>query len=354
MWQYQYNDMQMHTISKGKWKVILTTVTFGALAILIFAIRSQIWETILNLGRVNALALLTMLVWQGLNYHSYAKLYQYYFRILGERIRYRPMLRVTLELNFINNVFPSGGVSSFSYFGLRMKDADVPGSKSALVQLAKFLTVFVSFQILLAIGLFLLAVEGKANSVTILVAGSLATLLLVATFALAFIIGSKTRINSFFTVIARVINRIIHVFRRRHPETINVARVRDMFTQLHENYLLLKSDLHALRKPFWWSFIANVSEVLTIYSVYVAFGQYVNPGAVILAYAVANFAGLISVLPGGVGIYEALMTAVLAAAGVNPALSIPVTIMYRILNMTIQLPPGYYFYHKNLHRKHLA
>ncbi len=344
----------MHTVSNGKWKVVLTTVTFGALLVLVFAIRHQIWDTIQNLAEVNAFALSTMLIWQALNYHSYTKLYQYYFRILGEHIRYRSMLRVTLELNFINNVFPSGGVSSFSYFGLRMKDAEIQTSKSALVQLAKFLTVFISFQLLLIIGLFLLALEGKANSVTILVAGSLATLLLVATFALAFIIGSKTRINGFFTFITRFINRVIHIFRRSHPETINVARVRDMFTQLHENYLLLKSNYRALRRPFLWSLVANITEILTIYTVYVAFGQFVNPGAVILAYAVANFAGLISVLPGGVGIYEALMTAVLAAAGVNPALSIPVTIMYRILNMSIQLPLGYYYYNKNMHRKQIA
>jgi uncharacterized protein (TIRG00374 family) len=82
-----------------------------------------------------------------------------------------------------------------------------------------------------------------------------------------------------------------------------------------------------------------------------AFGEFVNPGAVIIAYAVANFAGLISVLPGGVGVYEALMTAVLAAAGIPAALSLPVTVMYRILNSAIQLIPGYYFYQKNLHNR---
>jgi uncharacterized membrane protein YbhN (UPF0104 family) len=67
-----------------------------------------------------------------------------------------------------------------------------------------------------------------------------------------------------------------------------------------------------------------------------------------MAYAVANFAGLISVLPGGVGIYEALMTGVLAAAGVPAGTSIPIIVMYRILNMVLQLTPGYYFYHKSL------
>ena len=57
-----------------------------------------------------------------------------------------------------------------------------------------------------------------------------------------------------------------------------------------------------------------------------------------------------SVLPGGVGIYEALMTGVLAAAGIPAALSLPVTVMYRVINTIIQLPPGYILYHNNLHR----
>ena len=71
-----------------------------------------------------------------------------------------------------------------------------------------------------------------------------------------------------------------------------------------------------------------------------------NIGAIIIAYVVANFAGLISVLPGGVGVYEGLMTAVMASAGIPPSTSIPATIMYRVLTSAIQLPPGYYFYQK--------
>ncbi len=89
---------------------------------------------------------------------------------------------------------------------------------------------------------------------------------------------------------------------------------------------------------------------MALYIVYVAFGEYVNVGAVILAYAVANFAGLVSVLPGGVGIYEALMTAVLVAGGIPAAVSLPVTVMYRVVNTLIQVPPGYYFYHRAIHR----
>jgi uncharacterized membrane protein YbhN (UPF0104 family) len=56
-------------------------------------------------------------------------------------------------------------------------------------------------------------------------------------------------------------------------------------------------------------------------------------------------------VPGGIGIYEALMTAVLASAGISPAVSLPVTITYRVVNTLVQLPPGYYFYHKALSRQ---
>jgi uncharacterized protein (TIRG00374 family) len=97
-----------------------------------------------------------------------------------------------------------------------------------------------------------------------------------------------------------------------------------------------------------WAFLLNLTEILTVYLVYVAFGELVNPGAVIIAYAVANFAGLIAVLPGGVGVYEGLMTAVLTSAGVNKALALSATVIYRVLQMIVFLPIGYYFYHKAL------
>ncbi|HSX27794.1 MAG TPA: lysylphosphatidylglycerol synthase transmembrane domain-containing protein [Patescibacteria group bacterium] len=335
---------------RRRWKLILNLLTVCALLALAYAIRHQISVTIKNLGDVNAWALLLMIPFQIEDYHSQAKLYQTMFRILGDRLRYRSLLRLALELNFVNTIFPSGGVSGFSYFSLRMKSgADMSGTKATLVQLMKFIMMFVSFQILLAVGLLMLAIGGDANNLVILVSGSITTLLFVATFGLAYIIGSKVRIHKFFTTITKIINRFIHFFRPKHPETININRAQSVFNDLHENYMILRRDLGELRKPLKYSLLANAMEILTIYAVYVAFGHWVNPGAVILAYAIANFAGFVSVLPGGVGIYEALMTAVLAAAGIPAGISLPVTVMYRILSMLIQLPPGYLFYYRTLH-----
>lgn len=336
------------TEKKNRWKLVVNILTIVALVVLGIFLWPQIKETFENLGRVNAVVLLLIIPIQVANYDAYARMYRYLFDILGSKTRYWDMFKVSLELNLVNQVFPSGGVSGFSYYGVRMKDFGVSPGKATLVQTMKFVLLFVSFEVLLLVGLLLLALGNQANNVTILVASSLATFLLVATVGAAVIIGSERRINAFFTFVTKFLNKAIHLVRPKHPETISVAGVQRTFKELHENYLILKKDYKLLIGPTLFALVCNASEIATIYVVYVAFGHWVNPGAIILAYAIANFAGLISVLPGGIGIYEAIMTAVLATAGIPPSLSLPVTVMYRVLNAIVQIVPGYYFYHKAL------
>jgi putative heme transporter len=298
-----------------RWKLILNIVTLAALALLIYAIRHQLGATFRDLAHVNGWALLLIIPVEALNYHAQAKLYQGLFRLVGNNLSYGFLYRAALELNFVNHVFPSGGVTGLSYFSVRMrKGQELTGSKATLVQVVKLGLTFLSFELLIIFGLFCLAIMGRVSNLTILVAAVVSTLLVVGTIGFAYIVGSKRRIDNFFTGLTKGLNRLIQLVRRDNPETINIGRVRQVFNDFHNNY------------------------------------DVINIGAVIFAYAVANFAGLVSVLPGGVGIYEALMTAVLASTGVAAAVSLPVTVMYRVVNTLIQLPPGYYLYQQTLRR----
>jgi uncharacterized protein (TIRG00374 family) len=337
---------------KRQWKLIINIVTVVALLVLIYAIRNDLLATVRNLVHVNAWALLLLIPVELLDYHAQTRLYQRLFGLVGNNLSYKFLFKTSVELNFVNHVFPSGGVTGISYFGVRMSKGgdDISGGKATLIQVMKLGLTFLSFEVLIVFGLICLAVMGRVNSLTILVAGSLSTLLLVGTVLFVYVVGSKKRINDFFTAITEWLNRIIHVFLRSSPESINIDKAKKLFTDFHDNYEQLKSSRKQLRAPFWYALLANLAEVLAIYVVYIAFGKYINFGAIILAYAIANFAGLVSVLPGGVGVYEGLMTAVLAATGVPARLSLPVTIMYRVLNTLIQIPPGYVLYQRALNR----
>lgn len=338
--------MSINSVLKKHWKIILNILTFLALAGLVYAIRDQLADTIANLAKVNLWILGLVIILEIIGYHAQVRLYQSLFKTVGSELNYKKLMKVSLELNFVNHVFPSGGVSGISYFGLRLKSFGVRPTIATLVQTMKLVLLFLSFEILLILGMFILAIHGKASNLTMFIGTALAMSLLGGTAIFIYIIGSKNRINKFFTWLTRILNKLIQLVRPKHPETINISSARSSFDDFHENYLLLSKKLSELKRPFYWALLVNLTEVLVIYVVYVAFGEWVNIGAIILAYAIANFAGLVSVLPGGVGIYEGLMTAVLATAGISPAVSLPVTVMYRVINTVIQIPPGYYFYHK--------
>lgn len=331
-----------------RWKLLVNILTIVALVVFVVAIRGQIVGTFRNLFRVHFWWLLLMLPVEFLNYDAQARLYRGLFDITGHNLGYWRMFAVSLELNFVNNVFPSGGVTGISYFGMRMRGGGISGAKATVVHLLKLVLLFLSFEVLIVLGLFFLAAGGHMNDLILLLAGMLSTLMVVGTAAFAFIIGSEKRIAGFFTWVTVLVNRMVAVFRRGRPDVINVDRARSVFEDLHRNYALIQGSRSRLRAPFLWAFMANFWEVMAVYVVYLAFGNAVNLGAVILAYAVANFAGLVSVLPGGVGVYEGLMTLVLTATGVPSRLSLPVTVMYRVVNTLVQLPLGYYLYQRGL------
>ncbi len=328
--------------------MILTVLTLVVLVVLVYSLRDEISSVISDLGKVNAFALFLVIPLQIWNYDAYARFYKSLFATLGETVDYRSMYRFTLELNFVNHILPSGGVSGISYFNLRMRSLGISTAKSTLSQVLKMFLLYFSFQPLLILGLFFLAMRGHANNLIMVVASSLITLLVVGTFIGIYIIEDRRRINATLTALTKALNWLIHLIRPKYPETINIRRAQETFGELHENYKHIKNNWRQLKMPFFYMMLANATEVATVYVVYLAFGQLVNVGAVILAYAVANFAGLLSVLPAGIGVYEGLMTAVLAATGIAAKLSIPVTLMYRVVSMAVQLIPGYILYQRAL------
>lgn len=338
----------MKNYLRHNWKLVLNIVTFGLLGSAIYLVRADIGHAFDDLFKVNAVALVLMIPLQAINYSAYAHMYEELLDMLGSKQPFRRLYKVALELNFVNHVFPSGGVSGFSFFTARLKPFGVSTAQSTLTQTLRFLLTFASFVILLFVGLFMLALGGSASNMTILITCTLSFLTVFGIVVGIYVVSSKRRIHSFSQALTKYVNRAIHFVRPKHPETINLKRVEKVFSETHENYLLLKEKFPQMRKPFYYAMLANITELATIYSVYIAYGQFVNPGAVIIAYALANFAGMVAVLPGGIGVYEGLMTAVLVSAGVPAGLAISVTIMYRVLNMILSLPVGYYFYHRAL------
>lgn len=324
-------------------KLWMNIFTIVALLALIILSRQQIAETFEKLADLNYFWLLMIIPMQIGNHYSTGKLYQSYLKTLGEKLSTKSAFKASLEINFVNHVLPSGGVSGFGYLSSRFRKEGIPSSKSTLTQVARHTLTFISFIVYLLLAMFLLSVFGNASRLMILISSGIIFLVIAASGLIVYLISSSERIKAFSAFLPSMLEKILKRFRGGRM-TIDVARIERLFENLHKDYMSVKDNWQALKMPFVWAMLMNLTELLTIIVVYAAFGQVVNPGAIIVAYAVANVAGLISVLPGGVGVYEGLMTAVLASAGIPRALAVSTTLVYRILNMMIFLPVGFFYY----------
>ncbi len=330
-------------------KFWLNIATFVALAVLIVISREQIVEALQQLATLQIWVLALLIPAKLVSFYAIARLYKDFFDANNSRIDIKTAYKIALELNFVNSVFPSGGISGFSYLSLRLKRSGISTAKSTLAQILRFALTFLSFLLLLLVGVFLLALSHDTNGLVIFISSAIIFTTLFGTGVGIFIIGKATRIKAFVSWLPKGLNALFRLFRitKKH-EIINMQRVESTLENMHEDYKALTRNIALVRRLFWWMLLFNVAEIITIYVVYVAFGTLINPGALILAYAIANFAGLIAILPGGVGVYEGLMTATLASVGVARGLALSATVLYRILSMLLFLPVGYYFYSKVL------
>lgn len=336
---------------KKDFKFWVNVVTIVALTLLIVFSWDQIVEAFKDFDSLNIWALAAMIPIQLFGYYALARMYKDFFKSQGDDVPMKEMYKLGLELNFVNNIFPSGGVSGFSYMSIRMKSLGVTTAKSTLAQLIRFALTFISFLTLLLLALFMLSVGHNANPFIVLVATSIILLTVFGTVIGAYIISKPSRIKAFVTWLPKAINKTVKFLHITTKDNVlDISKVEKTLEDLHQDYALLKQDKDLIKRLLTWALLLNIAEVLTVYAVYVALGTLVNPGAVIIAYAVANFAGLIAVLPGGVGIYEGLMTATLASAGVPRGLALSATVIYRVVSMVLFLPIGYYFYHKALRK----
>ena len=328
-----------------KFKVILNVATLVAIGLVLVFGWHDIEAAFRQMRQLDLWVLALFIPIQLFSFYAVAQVYAHFFRLTGTPISMKTLLPAAIELNFVNHIFPSGGVSGFSDLTIRLKRDGVSTAKSTLAQLVRYVLSFLTFIVLLVGAVLVLAIEDRASGFIIFVATVLTSVVVFSTMGLAFVIGSERRIKGFVSGLARVLNRIIHVVRRSHPETIGMAKLQKTLQELHKDYLLLRKDFGKMKQAMVWALLGNIAEVALIYVTFMAHDMWVNPGAVIIAYAVATIAGLLAILPGGIGVYEPLMAAVLVSSGIPAGVALSVTLVSRVAGLLLALSTGYVLYH---------
>jgi len=330
-----------------KMRSLLQTVGFISLAALIVFSRGRIRQIIPLLGHIRWYFFVVFILVQLGSYWFNAKYYQSFFAIFKHQVPTKLLYACSLAVNFVNQAFPSGGISGTSYLTTTLKDY-VPMGKTTLAQLMNYLFTVVAFLVVLTLGFFLLFLTGRLQQASVRIIMLLILAIVVFCIVVLVIISDRNRVEGIIKRLNGILNNFSRKVLHRRSPFVTEAQLNRFIEEFYHGYDAFTEEKGHWRLPFIYSLGYNVTEVATVYVVFLAFGHVVNPGSVIAAYTLANLFSLVSVFTNGAGVYEATMIGSLVALGIPFNVSFPVVLVYRVLNFGIFLPVGYVAYRKTV------
>lgn len=325
----------------------LSTITLLFIAVIIFFSRHELVAAWKLLEHVNIWILLLLIPMQIFSYYAGAEMMFSYLRSkkLISAISGLGLARMALEMNFVNHILPSGGVSGVSYMSWRLGHYGVSPGKATMAQMVRYVMGFVAFITLLVVAVVMVTIDGGINRWIILVSSALVTGMVSVILGGIFLLSSKRRMTSFAGWLTRAINSFVRrVTFRKVKQVVARERVATFFDEMHDDYVALKRDKRVLIKPFLWGILFTAADVSLFLITFWALGEPVNPAPVLIAFGVASVAGFFVVTPGGAGAYEAIMVAFLAVAGLSSGTAIAGIVLTRVILLLGTIGLGYLFY----------
>ena len=337
-------DCMLRRISGRTW-VSIITILF--LALVLYLARHEIEKAYDLLDQVNLWILVLLIPLQFVSYYAAGEMIFSYLRKQGsiKNVSTMTLPRLALEMNFVNHVLPSGGVSGISYMGWRLKHFGVSASRSTAAQLVRMGAAFLSFSVLLVLAVIFMIVDGDINRWVVAASVGLILVMGGALGLVMYLLNHKERIGGFARRLTLLVNTIVGwiTFGRKH-NVLNEEMIRKFFEELQDDYKIIRRNTRVLIVPFLWGLVFNLIEVSLFYVSFLALGNPVNPAPLVIAYGLAGIAGFFMVTPGGAGAYEAIMVTFLTVAGINPGIALLAILLTRVLLMLGTIVAGYAFY----------
>lgn len=331
----------------------LSIATFALIIIVLVLSRHELARAWQLMTEVNVWILALFIPIVLLNYYAAGEMIFSYLRgkKLIKHISAFEQMRMSLEMNFVNHVLPSGGASGVSYMTWRLSKHGVSGSRAIMAQAVRLVVGFAAFSLLLVIAVLAVTIDNGVNRSIILVSSTLVGLMVAGTVVGIYFIKDVRRVRKASAWLTRAINFIVRkVTFGKKRRVLSEKKTEVFLVDMHDDYLELKRDRRVLIQPFVWAIIFTCTDIAMYFVAFWALGTIVNPAPILIAYGLATIAGFIVITPGGSGAYEALMVGFLVVAGLAQGTAIAGIVLARVIILLVIIIIGYIFYQHALMR----
>lgn len=330
-------------LSAKQW---LNIITFALVVLVIFLARNDLVKAWELLWQVNLGIFLLVIPIQFLSYYASGATVFSYLKSRGDLKDLPPLEqpKMALELNFVNHIFPTAGVSGASYMTYRLGKLGVNHGRATLSQFVRLTATFASFAVLMMVAVVWVTIDGGLTRFTILVASALTTAIIGGIVASIFLLSSEKRLDKFEVILDNFLNKKLAGWFGRKKPFIKRKNMHTFFADLHKDYMTLREDPSCLKGPFWWGVVFNIAETAMYFVAFLSLGVLVNPAPILIALGLAGLIGTFLVTPGGAGGFEAAAILFLSTTGIPSAIAVAGILLTRVALLLITILSGYIFY----------
>lgn len=124
---------------------------------------------------------------------------------------------------------------------------------------------------------------------------------------------------------------LVRRFYKKNSEELE-DKIHDVINGFQDTMKMVISNKRVLYYALPLSFIIWIFEVFRVYFVFLAFGANVSPIIIGEVFILASLAGMIPLLPGGLGAVDGIMIIFYSAAGISASISAAATVIERLIS----------------------
>jgi putative heme transporter len=248
-----------------------------------------------------------------------------------ERPRLATVMRLQLVTLAASHVLPGGSFTSTPIGFRLLQNAGVGSANASFVLAVQSIGSAVVLNVILWIALVISIPLHGANA-AYAGAALLGVFLLLGFIALLF---GVSRGSSF-------VDRVEEIARR--VQFVNVKALSSFLRGLVVSGGQLSKDLPRLRRAAWLAAGQWIADAGSLWLFLAAAGRILEPDGLLVAFGMANVVASIPLTPGGVGVYEAVLTSSLIGFGVPRTPALVAVLCYRLIAFWLPIPIGAIMY----------
>lgn len=293
------------------------------------------------LANVNKYYLLLAISAKILSYASAAWLLGIILSRLGHKIPFLTRYKFSSIAAFTMQFLPISGIGAAAVDYRLFRKQNVDSGSIVLIWILRTLFTYAGFLALFVLGLILAPASQSASFSPKIISLGIFVLILFAVTYLFLLYKHKDRFWAVWNKIFNFANKILLKIKKKQiPENKRDQIFNDIYRGIGLFSRKKRDSAYAiLASVLFW-----LGDIICLFFMFEAFGYTVPPGILIFGYCISTALGLLSAIPGGIGVTDGSLVLIYSGLGISSSVALMATLVFRLFSFWIWIPVGFLSY----------